>query len=469
MNNEIHFAPDVQGMITATRAKYYEWTHILGELIDNAFDAGATRVEVALDGRELTVDDDGNGCDDIARMLTMGRHDRKQTTRLGRYGVGLKDAAWWVGGPTRIITHHAGKRHTIRIAWDALAGWSAPMPSVADAEDGKRGTRIRFEEMAKTRRFPDGKNLDRMLGELAFIYSPALKNGKQIVFRRGNKPPVLLQRYELPRLAETIDTTIQVEGKSARVFVGIVADGVENPRPGISYTHAFRVITHGALGCGGLGSSRIAGWVSLGDGWTLARNKDDVTAYKDELGEAVFAAIRSLVEKASSQALTIKSQSLAEGLTSRFRGIVGGTEENSKAKRESPKNPTGSNQPTGNGKPHKKARRTQPGTRIRDAKAGHFRIDFKPCVDGAIGEVEIDGRVIWLADNHITVQRAKNENDERSLLVLAVTLFGSYEAYSEAPLLSMVRDGSVARRIEIIVGRLLAEMHVEKPALKVVA
>lgn len=469
MSNEIHFAPDVQGTIASTRAKSFEWTAILGELIDNAFDAGATRVEISIDGHELTVDDDGNGCDDIGRMLTMGKHARKSTTRLGRYGVGLKDAAWWVGGPTRIITHHAGRRHTIRIAWDSLANRSAPMPSVADADDGKRGTRIRFESMSKERRFPSGTRFDSMVSELAFIYSPALKNGKQIVFRRGNREPILLKRYELPRLAETIDTTITVEGKSARVFVGIVADGVENLRHGISYTHAFRVITHGALGCGGLGSSRIAGWVSLGDGWTLARNKDDVTAYKDELGEAVFEKIRPLVEKASSHALSIQSQSLADGLTSRFRGIVGGAEADAKAKRDSAKNQSGRVNPTGSGKKHKRAKKTQSGSRFREVKAGQFRIDFGPCIDGAIGRVDIDGRTIILADNHVAVQRAKDANDERSLLMLAVVLFASHEAYSEAPLLSIIRDGSCHKRTEQIAGHLLAEMCAERPALKSVA
>lgn len=468
MSSEIHFAPDVQGTIASTRAKYYEWTHILGELIDNSFDAGATRVDITLDGRTLTVEDDGVGCDDLEKMLTMGRHSRKSTTRLGRYGVGLKDAAWWVGGPTLIETCSAGTLRRLKLDWDRMTGWSAPSPFVTDA-DGKRGTRIRFESMSKERRFPDGKQLDARLAELAFIYSPALKGGKQITFRRSNKPPVLLQRYELPKLAEHVDTEINVEGKTARVFVGIVADGVENLRPGIIYTHAFRVITHGALGCGGLGSSRIAGWVALGDGWTLARNKDDVTAYKDELGEAVFAAIRSLVERASSQALTIKSQSLAEGLTSRFRGIVGGTEENAKAKRGPVKNKSGRVRPTGDGKQHKQARKTQAGSRFRDVKAGHFRIDFGPCEDGAIGRVDIDGRTIFLADNHSAIRQAKDENDERALLMVAVTLFSSYEAHSEAPLLSMIRDGSTARRIEIIAGRLLAEMHAEKATLKVVA
>lgn len=468
MSAEIHFAPDVQGTIAATRAKHFEWIDILGELIDNAFDAGATRVDITLNGRELTISDDGNGCDDIARMLTMGRHARKSTTRLGRYGVGLKDAAWWVGGPTRIETHHAGKQHAIRINWDALSSWSAPTPHVG--ESTQRGTMIRFESFGKERRFPDGERLASMLSSLAFTYSPALKQGKQIVFRRGKCEPVLLKRYELPPLVETIDSTIDVDGKSARIFVGMVQPGAENPRPGISYTHGFRVITHGAIGCGGLGSSRIAGWVVLGDGWRLARNKNDVTAYKDELGDAVFSVIRPLVEKASSQAITIKSKSLADGLTSMFRGILGGNEENAKAKRDKSKNRTGRIDPTGTGKPHKRAGKTQDGKRFRGVKAGEFRIDFKPCADGAIGEVERDGGVIWLADNHVTVQQAKARNEEKALLVLAVALFGSSEVHSQAPLLAMLRDGSTSRNVEIVVGKLLAEMHEsERPAVKAVA
>lgn len=469
MTEMIHFEPDVQGTIASTRAKYYEWSHILGELIDNALDAGSSRVFIRLNGRELIVEDDGDGCDDIAEMLRLGKHVKKSRRGLGRYGVGLKDAAWWVGGPTRITTHHGGKQFAIRINWDSLSQWSAPIPSVIDAE-GKRGTIIRFESISKDRRFPDGKRFTELLDELAFIYSPALKSGKQILFQRGGKEPFLLQRYELPPLSESIDTTIAVGGKSARLLVGIVSEGASNARPGIIYTHRFRVITHGALGCGGLGASRIAGWVSLDDGWALARNKDDITISKDELGDAVFAAIRHLVEKASTQALTIKSQSLADNLTARFRGIVGGSENNAKARRNPAKNKTGGVTPTGDGSQHKRARRTQSGARFRDVKAGQFRIDFGPCADGAIGWVDVDGRQIVLADDHVSIKRYRDRNNEDALLALAVSLFAANEAYSEAPLLSIVRDGSVARRTEIIAGRLLAEREgVEQPALQVVA
>lgn len=461
--------PTVKGTILSVRVKRLEWEQVFGELIDNALDKGATRVDITIDGRSITIEDDGDGCDDIEKMLTLGRHERSATTRLGRYGVGLKDAAWWVGGPTLIETIHGGVLRRSLVDWDRMSNWEdVPDPEETPVTE-RRGTRIRFQSISKERRIPDGQRWEALLSELAFTYSPAIKDGRQITFRKGKRPAVPLQRYELPPLAECIETTLDVEGRRARLRVGIVADGAENPRPGIIYTHAFRVITHGALGCGGLGSSRIAGWVSLGEGWTLARNKDDVTAYKDELGEAVFAEIRPLVEKASSQALSIKSQSLAEGLTSRFRGIVGGAEENAKAKRNPPKNPSGRVKPSNSGKQHKQAKRTQPGSRFRDVRAGQFRIDFGPCSDGAIGRIDIDGRTIFLADNHVAVQQAKAVNDERSLLVLAVVLFASHEAYSEAPLLSIIRDGSCHRRTEQIAGHLLAELYGQQPALKAVA
>lgn len=452
---DIHFAPDVQGTIAATRAKHYEWTHILGELIDNAFDAGAMRVSITLDGRKLTVEDDGNGCDDIARMLTMGKHSRTQTTKLGRYGVGLKDAAWWVGGPTRIETNHHGKSHRLRLNWDTLSSWSAPSPVAVDAV--RSGTIIEFEGISKSRRWPDGERQTAMLKELAFLYSPAIKSGRQIVFKRG-KVQQTLERYELPPLSEVVDAEISVEGKTARVHVGIIADGATTTRPGISYTHAFRVINHSALGCGGLGSSRIAGWVSLDKGWALARNKDDITAFKEDLGAAVFAVIGPLVDKASKDALTIKSKSLAEQLTNSFRGIVGESEAEAKERRDSKKRRSGTVNPIGSGKRRLTASKTQPGDGIPAARAGHFRIQFKECDGGSVGSVDVDGRVIWLADNHPTVSSAKAANDELPLLVLAVSLFASQEVHSQAPLLSIMKDETVPRRVEFVIGHLLSEM-----------
>ena len=457
MNEQISIAPDIKGTIASVRVKGLDWIQILGELIDNSFDADATRVEIALDKRELTVDDDGVGCNDIERMLTLGKHSRHGTTKLGRYGVGLKEAAWWLGGPTRIETRHGDQLLRIHLDWDRMSSWFVPRPEI-EQNDGKRGTRIRFESISQDRRIPDGERLKQLLSDLAFTYSPAIRAGRQIVFRRSRQPALVLQRHELPQLTDIVDTTIEVDGKQARVHVGIVPAGVDNPRPGIIYTHAFRVIHHSALGCGGLGSSRIAGWVSLDRGWALSRNKDDIAAYRDELGDAVFAAIRPIVEKASTQAMTLKSASLSAALTTMFRAVLGSAEANAKAQRDGARNKTGSVQPTGDGAKHKRARKTQRGSRFRDIKAGEFRIDFKPCGD-ALGEVDLVGSEVWLNDLHPLIQDAKRDDDRRSLIVMACHLLVSRDIDSATPLLTICRDGGEARKVEVALGKLLAELH----------
>lgn len=466
----IRFDPDVQGTIAGTRSRSMEWRDILGELIDNAFDAGATRVEIIVSGREITIEDDGVGCDDLEKMLTMGRHSRKVTTRLGRYGVGLKDAAWWVGGPTLIVTIHNGTRRRIRLDWDRMTEWSAPAPLVEKTD--KRGTSIRFEAIGKERRFPDGERLEKLLAELAFTYTPALKDNRQIVFRRGRGEPVILQRFRLPApLIDVVDTDIEVDGKIAHVHVGIVPEGVDNPRPGISYTHGFRVITHGALGCSGHGSRNIAGWVRLGEGWTLSRNKDDVSAYKEELGQAVFDAICSIVTKASRQAMSMRTAALSSDLTSMFRNIIGGSEDDAKAKRDPKKNETGGVRPTVSGKKHERAKKTQSGSSFPRVKAGHFSIEFGTRDDDAIGHVDLDGRTIWLSESHPTIKQARDQQnpDKRALLVAAVFLFAVRDCDSPTSLLSIVRDGSVARNVELIVGKLLLEIDAVTAELKAVA
>ena len=190
MTQEIEFAPDVHGTINAARSRGIPWRDVLGELIDNAFDAGATMVHITIDGKELSVEDNGRGCGDFAKMLTMGRHAPHETTKLGRYGVGFKDAAWWVGGPTTIRTIHKGRVRTLRVDWDHLTGWRLPDPG-DEPSDGSIGTRITFGRTI--RRFPDGKAFSDLRDQIGYIYSPALKDGRQIGIRRGRSAIELAQ------------------------------------------------------------------------------------------------------------------------------------------------------------------------------------------------------------------------------------------------------------------------------------
>ena len=470
-DNIIHFEPDLQGTIEGARARDILWVHVLGELIDNSFDHHATRVVISINGRDLVVEDDGDGCGDMEQMLTMGRH-KKSGPRLGRYGVGLKDAAWWVGGPTRIETCHGGNLHAIVLDWDRMESWSSPSLRVEKSD--RRGTKIRFESMSKHRPFPVGERLRSMLDELAFIYSPAIKNGRQIVFRRGKREPDLLKRFELPTLTNVVDTTITVDGKTARVYAGIVPDGVENSRPGLAYTHLFRVLFNNALGCKGVAARHIAGWVSLDGGWTLTRNKDGISAHKAELGAAVETAIASVIAHASGRALVMRSQLLSADLTSAFRGLVDASSEagaDARAKRSKPKSLTGSITPSGNGSKHKRAKNEQAGSTFESKRkrAGKFDIGFKPLADGSIGEVDRDGGVIWLAENHPVVEKATRDEVRDTLLVIAVMLFSASEVNNETPLLAALPDGTRLKSIQVIAGRLLLETsEVVTPTLQVV-
>ena len=452
---EIDFTPDVRGTIEATRSKTFAWRELLGELIDNAFDASASTVEIEIKGKELSVTDNGNGCGDFEKMLTMGRHTRQIGTRLGRYGVGLKDAAWWLKGPTRISSVHHNQKQTLLIDWDKLTKWCLQSPNRVPAETGDRGTRIRFEQIG--RRFPDGKSLQEVIADIGYIYSPAIKNGQQVIFRKGREQ-ILAKRYELPPLVDVIDTSIIVDGKRARVHVGIVPDGTPNPKPGINYTHGFRVILpYTALGCGGYGCARIAGWVVLEDGWKLDRNKYDVAEFKEELGEAVFGVIRDIVIKASSQAKDLKTTALAKSLTDAFRGLMSGI----KGKRDPVKNCTGAVEPKNTGRRHRKYTKSQPGTSSLRANVGRLRIDFGPCEAGAIGRVDLDGPTIWLADNHPSVIRWKADDNQDALTTTAVFLFVQRDLDAGTQLLSIVRDGALAREASSIVGHIMAEQHEE--------
>lgn len=455
-DEQMEISPDVQGTIAGKRNEHFRWISTLGELIDNSFDSGATTVEIDVVGRAVTVTDNGNGCGDFRAMLTMGKHWKQKTTRLGRWGVGLKDAAWMVGGPTRISSVKDGIKRTLTVNWDLLSEWKLPKPF--EEPTTERGTKISFLRI--DRRMPDGKAFEDLVSEIGFIYTPAIKSGRQIVIRRGKSAPIVVGRFLLPKTDpdNTVDTSVIVDGKRVRIHVGVVVG--ENPRPGINYVHDFRVIIPStALGCGGHGTRNIAGWVSLDEGWTLSRNKDDVSLHKEELGEAVFGAIRHIVAKASSHEMTLHSSSLAANLTSAFRSLIGGEKE----RRDSPKNNTGAVEPKNTGRRRLQFTKSQPGS--SGTKAGRFTIQFGNVQDGAIGRVDYDGGLITLAENNLAIDQLKNDGNEHALLAIAVWLFSERDCASPQSLLSFVRDGSVSKQASVVCGRLLAELICKRPTL----
>ncbi len=111
-------------MLDSKRNANMGWPIALSELIDNAFDAGATNVSIRFGpGKRVSVTDNGCGCDSPESMLTLGDHYRRKSTRLGRYGVGAKDAALWLWGKWVIKTTVADTCLKFSIDWSSRRPW----------------------------------------------------------------------------------------------------------------------------------------------------------------------------------------------------------------------------------------------------------------------------------------------------------------------------------------------------------
>lgn len=451
-------------ILSSWRSQNLTRAHVLGELFDNSFDWGSGSVTVEYSGKDIVVTDDGDGCDDLQGMLTAGHSSRGGKPRVGRFGVGLKDSAIWLGGATQIRSVHRGVVRTVIADWDAIARshqWKIPRPLSRPADHGERGTRITFANVIRP--MPIGKDLDKLISDLGYLFSPAIKAGKQIVFRTKGRQPIMAQRFVLPRLENIRECDVIVDGKRAHVHVGVVPEGDPNPRPGISYTHLHRVITPACgLGCNGNNYSRISGWVALDGQWKLNKNKDGVNVDEEELGAAVFGAIRDVIEVGAKQSMSIRSAHLAKSLTAMLRGMlseVGATRDKTNDK-------SGTVRPKNTERKHERTTNPKPGSGRRIVDASKLNIEFKPCEEPHIGSVDLRGPTIWLAENNAWISRLRNEENLDALIGVAMGLLAN--ASREPGAQTSFRFGRDQSEIsfEKILGMLLRE---QSHSLRVVA
>ena len=118
--------PDPGALIESMRAFGYSLATAIADLIDNSVAADATTIDVRLTwaGRAsaVAVIDDGAGMDsptliDAMRLGSRSPTERRAPGDLGRFGLGLKSAAWSQGRSLTVLTRTAQKA-TIRRRWD---------------------------------------------------------------------------------------------------------------------------------------------------------------------------------------------------------------------------------------------------------------------------------------------------------------------------------------------------------------
>lgn len=374
MSTYIEQPPRVETWINQICSERIEHHVAMGEMIDNAFDAGATRVVIDFNSRKgyVVVTDNGGGCATPNVIITPGERLQHRTTKLGRYGIGAKNFAFWYGGPDHIVNVDSvtpsGTRHSAGVNWKWAKRENKWVVEVGDPvpTDTAHGTAIKISS-TQLRKLPAGKDFDAVIDKLDFTYSRALRGvtgggRKSIVIIRDGEP-FQLSGWEPPLLVDSVDEIISVgDGRRVRVRAGIVADGQINKRSGLTYFYNYRVIIpHTSKGCGDYDKSRFCGFVELLEGWSLTKNKDNITAHEDELFEAVLRVVEPVLQKASGAAHVIESRALNDRAQACLDSMTGHEPPNAKAKRGPRTGDHGAVSPTNTGRGHTRAAVEQSG------------------------------------------------------------------------------------------------------------
>lgn len=433
VDNAYSIAPSTNFILAMCEADL-GWRNALGELIDNALDAGAKYITIELGpnrqkhgAQHILIEDDGDGCNNLIGFLTPGVHLNPKA-KLGRYGVGFKDAVLYLGGPDsrlELRSTHGGTTRRVCVDWRRLVSsgsWSladnevdVPRPQRA----GEHGTRIYIAPVVRS--VPDGKSWDELLEHLGYMYTPAIKRGAHIIIRgkKRGADSTELKRFELPSFEQHIHEDVAIDGKRATVHVGIVQEGVINRRPGITYMHGFRVIEPACCkGCGPYDPSRIAGFVELDRGWKLHKNKNGISHGADDLYAAVFRLCEPLLKRAETSAQQLQCAALANAIEDTVNQLLGAPD--AKAKR-SAGDKHGRKYPTGDAGKHHRAKTTQSGDRFPHT-GGRVRIVFNPVPgEESIGHYDPNGTVI-LNSALPVIHRMQKDGNKLGLVMLALAL-----------------------------------------------
>lgn len=412
------------------RAKF-SWSLIISELVDNSFDAGANSVRLAFEpkGRGLSVLDDGVGCSDLSLMLSQGGHKKHATTKLGRYGVGGKDAALALWGRIQIDSCSGGKLRMVDLEWESVVKsgvWDAA-DETQDASDANcrrrglllgRGTKITYTGI---KRKYDKGTIAKLNKDLGFTFSPLLAAGRSIVIEYG-KTTSLVKPLTFPECEEIIEVSGQIGPGKYRARVGIVADGTLNPKSGFTFCFEDqRVIDTNSEPCGAeYSSARVFGWVMLDDGWVLARNKDAIEG-TEELYRELHTKCEGLLRRADEKGADMAMADVGDRLASMLKGALASGRK-TRATRGRGGTAKGTRKRTGTGGLHRKARATQAALgNIIEKVSGNVKVEWHDALSNGYAEFEAGTTLrVKLCRTNSFLASIKNDPARLELLCVGV-------------------------------------------------
>jgi hypothetical protein len=412
------------------------WWQALAELIDNAFEANATRVAIVNEKNLVRIIDDGRGVADVTACFRYGDHRQNDKDGIGQYGVGAKDV-WLAWASTmRITTVHNGIKTIAEANCESMAGRAFEMPDpVSHPTDEPSGTVIELH-------LRSGKNCpgDDAFEAIRWRFTPGLRSGRQIVTikrTRGIPSRNLLTSLQLPLLTDVVESEFEIDGKSVWIRIGIVADGHKMQNGPLWLVRKHRIIEGTSLGIGPYSARRIGGEIHIGKEWRLAKHKDSLTESYDRLDAAIHARIQGILQKADALADTFESLMLRNQIQTMLDDAIGSAEKRREARGKG--STTGISESKHTGRERLRAAKTSDAqgkvTVAGSSKAQSKRgVVFDWCdLDGdKIGSVDATGKRVSLNTNNVYVASLKSRGDCLQTFLLVAALIADHDCRHES-------------------------------------
>jgi hypothetical protein len=303
----------------------------------------------------------------------------------------------------------------------ASGDWSVSPPTQVSTDEPS-GTTIKLGLKA-SRNLPSKDNISK----IAWAFTPALQSGKQIllVAAKGKRQPLIAT--ELPPMVDIVDDEFEVESKTVKIHIGIVKDGHAMVNGPLWYQHKHRTICKSYLGVHRYNNERIGGIVTLGNGWSLTKNKDDFDDNKEALGNAIENRCRMLLAKA--EQLTIDVQSAA--LNTELESMVNDAVSVLKREKRNSGDSIGTKIPTYTGRKRKRSAEQTDNAGSVEVKGtsrnrGRLKIAWRAIEGNSIGEFDSLSDTITLNVRNGFVEYTKKSGDKPLLFALAMSVFADY-------------------------------------------
>lgn len=299
-------------LLKSLRGERVNYPLLIGEGVDNALDADATSVDVSISENVLRFQDNGRGItrDRIGSLFSLGSHGAMSTTKLGRFGIGIKHQAINAGDVFEVISTSRDGRVRMQVDWKHVlksGSWRIDDPRwLPTAVGAPTGTVITITDLRR----PPKLSLEKIRHEVALQFRPAIADGKQISINGQ-----IIDLLPDPELTDIVEREFALsDGKTARLYGGILVRPSKLSRVHVAYSHRV-IMPDSTLGCEGFGGlNKMFARVQISGPWKgLAKFKNDLTdeVEREELEEVIADALRPILEKCNSDSMTARIAQIA--------------------------------------------------------------------------------------------------------------------------------------------------------------